>query len=78
MASLQGLEKFHEIADKQQKNDGCCEDLEHMILKLKEDVNDEKKDQDCIESRQRGLCNLVSIVMFSNYWCSIVLFHKYN
>ena len=67
-------ENFHELADKHKEKDDCCEDLEHVILKLMEDFNDEQKDQDRLESRQRRLCNLVSIVMFFNYWWVIVLF----
>ena len=71
---MHGLQNFHEIADKHKEKDDCCEDLEHVILKLKKDFNDEQKDQDRLESRQRRLCNLVSIVMFFNYWWVIVLF----
>ena len=71
---MQGLQNFHETADKHTEKDYCCEDLEHVIVKLKEDFNDEQKDQVRLESRQRRLCNLVSIVMFFNYWWVIVLF----
>ena len=64
IASLQGLSSFHEKVDTHTKKNDCCEDLEHMLKELRDDFEDEEKDQDRLESQQRGLCNLVRNVDF--------------
>ena len=65
IASLQGLQKIHDM-DAKHKKENCCEDLEKIIQMLQEDFEDEQKDQDRLEARQRGLCNLVSISIYFN------------
>ena len=63
IASLQGLSSFQEKVDTHKKSD-CCENLEHMLKELRDDFEDEEKDQDRLENQQRGLCNLVRNVDF--------------
>ena len=58
IASLQGLRQFNEKLDKHEK-DECCKHLEQKLTELRNDFEDEENEQDRIESRQRGLCNLV-------------------
>ena len=45
--------------DKHEKMDECCKHLEQKLTELRNDFEDEEDEQDRIESRQRGLCNLV-------------------
>ena len=71
IASLQGLQKFHEKADKHRMDD-CCENLEQVIQRLREEFNDEENEQDRLAHRQQCLCRLVSIVMNFNYWWVIM------
>ena len=65
IASLLGLKTFDEKFNKQIKKDDCCEGVENMLHKLRNNFEDEQEDQDRLESKQRDLCNLVS---YQNSW----------
>ena len=63
IASLQGLRQFDEKLDKPEKKGECCKHLELKLINLRNDFEDEENKQNRIESRQRGLCYLVSDIM---------------
>lgn len=58
--------------------DDCCENLEQVIQRLREEFNDEENEQNRLAHRQQCLCRLVSIVMNFNDWWVIVPFREYN